>query len=97
MQRVGVGGSAIDPEVVSQLLGRRRQGNPLESLTPRELDVLKAMAEGKTNAGIAHALVLTQGAVEKHASNIFTKLGIVDTATENRRVTAVLTYLRNAT
>lgn len=97
VRRVGDGGSAIDPEVVSQLLGRRRQGNPLDSLTPRELDVLRVMAEGQTNAGIAATLVLTQGAVEKHASNVFTKLGLDDTATENRRVTAVLTYLRNAT
>lgn len=96
VHRVGTGGSAIDPEVISQLLGRRRHGNPLDSLTPRELDVLRVMAEGQTNAGIAATLVITRGAVEKHASSIFTKLGIEDTTNENRRVTAVLTYLRNA-
>lgn len=96
VDRVGSGGSAIDPEVISQLLGRRRQGNPLETLTPRELDVLRAMAEGKTNAAIAATLVLTEGAVEKHARNVFLKLGLDTASTENRRVTAVLTYLRNA-
>lgn len=95
VRRVGAGGSAIDPEVVSQLLGRRRQGNPLDTLTPRELDVLRAMAEGQTNAAIATNLVLTEGAIEKHSRNVFMKLGLDDT-TENRRVSAVLTYLRNA-
>ncbi len=95
VDRVAGGGTAIDPEVVTQLLGRRREGNPLDTLTPREMDVLEVMAEGKTNSGIAAGLVLTEGAVEKHASNIFAKLGL-DTATENRRVTAVLTYLKNA-
>lgn len=96
IERVAGGGSAIDPEVVTQLLGRRRVGNPLDTLTPREVDVLKGMAEGRTNAAIAAGLVLTQGAVEKHASNIFTKLGLDSVTSENRRVTAVLTYLRNA-
>lgn len=95
VRRVAAGGSAIDPEVVSQLLGRRRQGNPLDTLTPRELDVLRAMAEGQTNAAIAANLVLTEGAIEKHSRNVFLKLGLDDT-TENRRVSAVLTYLRNA-
>lgn len=96
IDRVGAGGTAIDPEVISQLLGRRRQGNPLDTLTPRELDVLRVMAEGQTNAAIAATLVLTEGAVEKHARNVFIKLGLDDTTTENRRVTAVLTYLQNA-
>lgn len=95
VRRVAAGGSAIDPEVVSQLLGRRRQGNPLDTLTPRELDVLRAMAEGQTNAAIAANLCLTEGAIEKHSRNVFLKLGLDDTA-ENRRVSAVLTYLRNA-
>lgn len=96
VSRVAAGGSAIDPEVVTQLLGRRREGNPLDTLTPREIDVLKAMAEGRTNAAIAADLVLSQGAVEKHASNIFAKLNLDAATSENRRVTAVLTYLRNA-
>lgn len=95
LDRVESGGTAIDPEVIAQLLGRRRHDNPLDRLTPRELDVLQSMAEGKNNAGIATALFLSEGAIEKYASNIFTKIGITDTATDNRRVNAVLTYLRN--
>jgi DNA-binding NarL/FixJ family response regulator len=93
IQRVGDGGSAIDPEVVSQLLGRAKRGNPLDSLTRRERDVLTLMAQGRSNGAIATELVLTEGAVEKHVSSIFTKLDLTDTATDNRRVRAVLTYL----
>ena len=92
LRRVGAGGAALDPEVVSQLLlrGRRR---PLDALTPREQEVLKLMAEGRSNGAIAAALVVTDGAVEKHVSSIFTKLGLQPTDTDHRRVLAVLSYL----
>ena len=92
LRRVGAGGAALDPEVVSQLLlrGRRR---PLDALTPREQEVLKLMAEGRSNGAIAAALVVTDGAVEKHVSSIFTKLGLTPTDTDHRRVLAVLSYL----
>ena len=92
LRRVGNGGAARDPEVVSQLLlrGRRR---PLDALTPREQEVLKLMAEGRSNGAIAAALVVTDGAVEKHVSSIFTKLGLAPTDTAHRRVLAVLSYL----
>jgi DNA-binding NarL/FixJ family response regulator len=79
---------------VAQLLGRRRRGNPLDALSPREREVLALMAEGRSNAAIAAELVVTDGAVEKHVSNIFAKLGLPATATDHRRVLAVLTYLR---
>ena len=94
--RVAAGGSALDPEVVGRMLGRRRTGDPMELLTPRERDVLAAMAEGKSNEGIAEALFVTQAAVEKHVTRIFTKLGIGGSPTEHRRVLAVLTYLRSS-
>jgi DNA-binding NarL/FixJ family response regulator len=94
VRRVGEGGTALDPEVVAQLLGRRRRGNPLEALSPREREVLALMAEGRSNAAIAAELVVTDGAVEKHVSNIFAKLGLPATASDHRRVLAVLTYLR---
>jgi DNA-binding NarL/FixJ family response regulator len=94
VRRVGDGGAAIDPEVVAQLLGRRRRADPLASLSPRELDVLALMAEGRSNAAIAERLVVTDGAVEKHISSIFTKLGLPAAASDHRRVLAVLTYLR---
>jgi DNA-binding NarL/FixJ family response regulator len=92
LRRVGNGGAALDPEVVSQLLlrGRRR---PMDALTPREQEVLKLMAEGRSNGAIAAALVVTDGAVEKHVSSIFTKLGLTPTDTDHRRVLAVLSYL----
>jgi DNA-binding NarL/FixJ family response regulator len=92
LRRVGAGGAALDPEVVSQLLlrGRRR---PLDALTPREQEVLKLMAEGRSNGAIAAALVVTDGAVEKHVSSIFTKLGLQPADTDHRRVLAVLSYL----
>jgi DNA-binding NarL/FixJ family response regulator len=94
VRRVGEGGTALDPEVVAQLLGRRRRGNPLDALSPREREVLALMAEGRSNAAIAAELVVTDGAVEKHVSNIFAKLGLPATASDHRRVLAVLTYLR---
>lgn len=94
VQRVAAGGSALDPEVVGRMLGRRRTDGPLESLSARERDVLAAMAEGKSNRGIAQELVVTEAAVEKHVTGIFHKLGLGPTPTEHRRVLAVLTYLR---
>jgi DNA-binding NarL/FixJ family response regulator len=93
--RVAAGGSALDPEVVGRMLGRRRHG-PLDRLSPRERDVLAAMAEGKSNQGIAEALVVTDAAVEKHVTAIFQKLGLGPTPTDHRRVLAVLTYLRGS-
>jgi DNA-binding NarL/FixJ family response regulator len=96
VQRVAVGGSAIDPEIVARMLGRRRRAGPLDELTPREREVLAAMAEGKSNRGIAEELVVSETAVEKHVTRIFNKLGIGPTSTEHRRVLAVLTYMRNA-
>jgi DNA-binding NarL/FixJ family response regulator len=96
VQRVAAGGSALDPQVVGRMLGRRRSGGPLDDLTPRERDVLAAMAEGKSNLGIAEALVVSEAAVEKHVTGIFQKLGIGPTTTEHRRVLAVLTYMRDA-
>ena len=92
--RVAAGGSALDPEVVARMLGRRPQGDPLRGLTARELATLAAMAEGKSNLGIAQALLLSQASVEKHVTAIFRKLRIAPADTEHRRVRAVLTYLR---
>jgi DNA-binding NarL/FixJ family response regulator len=97
VRRVATGGSALDPEVVGRMLGRRRTDGPLDSLSPRERDVLGAMAEGKSNQGIAAELVVTEAAVEKHVTSIFQKLGLGPTHTEHRRVLAVLTYLRGST
>jgi DNA-binding NarL/FixJ family response regulator len=91
VRRVASGGTCIDQEVITQLLVRRR--NPVESLSPREREVLELMAQGMTNAGIAGRLVVSDGAVEKHIGNIFTKLGLEPRAEEHRRVRAVLTYL----
>jgi DNA-binding NarL/FixJ family response regulator len=93
--RVAAGGSALDPEVVGRMLGRRRREGPLDELTPRERDVLVHLAQGKSNHGIAEALVVTNAAVEKHVTSIFHKLGLETSATEHRRVLAALTYLRN--
>ena len=93
VQRVADGGSALDPEVVSLLLGRRRREDPLGTLTPREREVLEAMAEGASNAGIAERLVVTERAVEKHVTAIFTKLGLPPDTDSPRRVLAVLRYL----
>lgn len=93
IQRVGEGGTALDPEVVAQLLARRRATRPFGELTPREQEVLALMAEGHSNAVIAARLVITEGAVEKHVSNVFAKLGLHDSSGQHRRVVAVLTYL----
>jgi DNA-binding NarL/FixJ family response regulator len=92
--RVAEGGSAVDPEVVARMLGRRRERSSIAELSPRELEVMAAMAEGKSNRGIAAALVISVPAVEKHITRILGKLGIDDVDTEHRRVHAVLTYLR---
>ncbi|MGH3034953.1 MAG: response regulator [Gaiellaceae bacterium] len=93
--RVGHGGSVIDPTIVSQLLGRRRDDDPLESITPRERDVLELMAEGRSNQGIAERLVVTERAVQKHITSIFQKLGLPADADDHRRVLAVLAFLRS--
>ncbi|MFI9112346.1 response regulator [Streptomyces venezuelae] len=93
--RVAGGGTALDPEVVQQLLGRSRQQDVLANLTPREREVLGLMAEGRTNSAIAKALVVSDGAVEKHISNIFLKLGLSPSDGDHRRVLAVLTYLKS--
>jgi DNA-binding NarL/FixJ family response regulator len=95
VERVAGGGTAMDPEVVAQLVTRhRRADGPLAELTPREREVLELMAEGRSNAAIAAALVVTDGAVEKHISSIFGKLGLPPSDTDHRRVLAVLTYLQ---
>jgi DNA-binding NarL/FixJ family response regulator len=94
--RVAAGGSALDPVVVGRMLGRNRPKGPLDELSPRERDVLAAMAEGKSNKGIAEELVVTEAAIEKHVTRIFTKLALGPTPTEHRRVLAVLTYLRGS-
>lgn len=93
VHRVASGGTVIDPEVIGQLLGRRRSGDRLETLTPREGEVLGLMAEGLSNAAIARKLVVTDGAVEKHISNIFGKLGLAPADDNHRRVMAVLAFL----
>jgi DNA-binding NarL/FixJ family response regulator len=90
VRRVGAGGTALDPEVVSQLLVRSRRKDPLGALTPRETDVMRLMAEGRSNNGIAAELVVSEGAVEKHVSSIFTKLGLPPAEQDHRRVLAVL-------
>jgi DNA-binding NarL/FixJ family response regulator len=96
LHRVAAGGTALDPEVVSQLLSRARRRDPLERLTPRETEVLGLMAEGRSNAAIAAALVVTEGAVEKHVSSIFSKLGLTPTEHDHRRVLAVLRWLQRS-
>jgi DNA-binding NarL/FixJ family response regulator len=94
VRRVADGGSALDPEVVSQMLGRRRAEDPLAELTPREREVLGLMAEGRSNHAIAEELVVTERAVEKHVTGIFSKLDLGATPEDHRRVLAVLTYLK---
>lgn len=94
VRRVGEGGSVLDPEVVSRLLGRRRRDDPLDRLTPREREVLELMAEGRSNRGIAEHLVVTERAVEKHVTAIFGKLTLPAAPEDHRRVLAVLAYLR---
>jgi DNA-binding NarL/FixJ family response regulator len=93
LRRVAEGGTALDPEVVSQLLVRSRRQDPLEELTPREREVLELMAAGLSNAALADRLVVTEGAVEKHVRNIFLKLGLPAQEETHRRVLAVLRYL----
>jgi DNA-binding NarL/FixJ family response regulator len=93
LRRVARGGTALDPEVVAQLMVPRRAEDPLAVLTPREREVLAAMAEGRTNVGIATVLGISEGATEKHISNIFGKLQLPDTENDHRRVLAVLAYL----
>jgi DNA-binding NarL/FixJ family response regulator len=95
VRRVADGGSAIDPIIVSTLLAKRRSDDPLGVLTPREREVLVLMAEGRSNQGIADKLVITQRAVERYVSTIFTKLGLPSSGSESRRVHAVLLYLRS--
>src|SRR3954470_6762201 len=96
VRRVAEGGSALDPAVVSQLVGRRRRDDPLEELTPREREVLETMAEGRSNQAIAEKMVITLRAVEKHVTSIFSKLRLPATAEDHRRVLAVLTYLQSS-
>lgn len=93
LERVAAGGTALDPEVVGQLLRASRRTDGLAALTARERDVLAAMAEGRSNAGIADVLVVTSGTVEKHVASIFDKLGLPPDEADNRRVLAVLRYL----
>jgi DNA-binding NarL/FixJ family response regulator len=95
LTRVADGGTALDPEVVAQLLGASRRRDDLAALTPREREVLEKMAAGLSNAGIASDLVITDGAVEKHIANIFSKLDLPQSETGNRRVLAVLRYLQS--
>ena len=94
VRRVGEGGSALDPAVVSQLVGRSRKDDPVGRLTPREREVLELMAEGRSNQAISARMVVTERAVEKHVTSIFTKLNLPPTADDHRRVLAVLTYLK---
>ena len=93
LTRISEGGTVLDPKLVVELLGRARRADPLDVLTPREREVVGLMAEGQSNAGIAKALWITHGAVEKHIKHIFTKLGIPATLDTHRRVLAVITFL----
>ena len=93
LRRVARGGTALDPEVVAQLMVRNRADDPLSALTPREREVLASMAEGRTNVGIADVLGISEGATDKHITNLFGKLELPDSQKDHRRVLAVLTYL----
>jgi DNA-binding NarL/FixJ family response regulator len=95
VRRVAEGGSALDPEVVVQILGRRRRDDRMLGLTEREREVLELMAEGRSNQAIARQFVVTERAVEKHVTSIFEKLGLMPAADDHRRVLAVLTFLRS--
>jgi DNA-binding NarL/FixJ family response regulator len=95
VRRVGEGGSALDPEVVGRMLGRRRRDDGLAALTKRDREVLALMAEGRSNQAIAEQLVVTERAVEKHVTNIFDKLGLTPAREDHRRVLAVLAFLRS--
>jgi DNA-binding NarL/FixJ family response regulator len=97
VRRVGEGGSALDPTIVSELVGRRRREDPLEGLTPREREVLELMAEGRSNAAVASRLFVTERAIEKHVTSIFQKLRLPASDENHRRVLAVLQYLRSLT
>jgi len=94
--RVADGGTALDQEIVARMLGRRQASGPLDELSPRDREVLREMAEGKSNRGIAEALFVSEAAVEKHVTAIFRKLEIEPAATEHRRVLAVVRYLRES-
>ena len=94
VERVADGGSALDPEVVARMVGRRRSGDPLESLTKREREVLQLMAEGLSNRAISQRMVVTERAVERHVTNIFSKLRLNTSGEDHRRVMAVLAYLK---
>jgi len=96
VRRVARGGSALDPEVVQRMVGRRRATGPLDDLTPRERQVIGLMAEGRSNLGIAEELVVTVAAVERHVTSIFSKLGLQQAPEDHRRVLAVLQYLKRA-
>ena len=96
VSRVAAGGTALDPDIVARMMGRRRDRGPLEALSPRDLEVLSEMAEGKSNRGIAESLFVSEAAVEKHVSAIFRKLDIEASATGHRRVLAVVRYLRES-
>ncbi len=95
LERVGGGGTALDPEVVSQLLSASSRASALASLTPREREVLALMAEGRSNGAIADRLVITERAVEKHVGNLFMKFDLPPSDADHRRVLAVLRYLRS--
>jgi DNA-binding NarL/FixJ family response regulator len=96
VRRVAGGGSALDPEVVQRMVGRRRSDSPIDDLTPRERDVMALMAEGRSNQGIADELIVTVAAVERHVTNIFSKLGLHSATEDHRRVLAVLEYLKRS-
>jgi DNA-binding NarL/FixJ family response regulator len=93
LERVASGGTALDPEVVTQLMGASRRRDSISVLTARERDVLSLMAEGRTNTAIADSLCVSEGAVEKHVTNIFSKLDLPVSSSDHRRVLAVLRYL----
>jgi DNA-binding NarL/FixJ family response regulator len=95
VRRVGAGGAALDPEVVSQIMVRSRRRDPIDSLTARESDVLRLMAEGRSNGAIARALTIGEGSVEKYVNSIFVKLGLEPDSDDNRRVLAVMKFLRS--
>lgn len=94
VRRVADGGSALDPDVVTRLVGRKRIASPVDGLTPREREVLALIAEGRSNASIAHELVVTVAAVERHVTSIFEKFGLHQSPDQHRRVLAVLKYLQ---
>jgi DNA-binding NarL/FixJ family response regulator len=95
VRRVAAKGSALDPDVVARLVGRRRHNSPVDALTKREREVLSLMAEGRSNAGIAEQIVVTVAAVERHITSIFDKLGLHQSSEQHRRVVAVLKYLQS--